>query len=200
MRSYNKIIGNRTKSFQYGIKQANKRLHPIGEAVSDAQRISRSIRARYSGGDFTTKGSVHMSAITPTPPVMEFRVALTSDDYDRLVSFYCKGLGLEPAQLWSNDGGHAMLLDMGKATLELFDEAQAQAIDQIEAGQRISGPIRFALRVPDLNAAMERLLAHGAKLVHTPVVTPWGDYNVRLQDLDGLQVTLFQVPAQTTTG
>jgi len=29
-------------------------------------------------------------------------------------------------------------------------------------------------------------------LVHPPVMTPWGDYNVRLQDPDGMQVTLFQ--------
>ncbi len=30
-------------------------------------------------------------------------------------------------------------------------------------------------------------------LVRPPVLTPWGDYNVRLQDPDGMQVTLFQV-------
>jgi uncharacterized glyoxalase superfamily protein PhnB len=84
---------------------------------------------------------------------------------------------------------------MGHATLEIFDEAQAQAIDQIEAGGRISGQIRFALQVPDLKAAMERLLAHGAELVHPPIITPWGDYNVRLQDPDGMQITLFQIRA-----
>lgn len=39
---------------------------------------------------------------------------------------------------------------------------------------------------------MERLLTYGATVVHAPVRTPWGDYNVRLQDPDGLQVTLFQ--------
>jgi methylmalonyl-CoA/ethylmalonyl-CoA epimerase len=127
---------------------------------------------------------------------MELRVAITSHDYERLVRFYCQGLGLEPGQLWSNDGGQAMILNLGRATLELFDETQAQVIDRIEAGQRLSGPIRLALQVPDLEAAMERLLAHGATLVHPPVVTPWGDYNVRLQDPDGMQVTLFQATAQ----
>ncbi|CAG1769549.1 hypothetical protein BAC2_00406 [uncultured bacterium] len=69
---------------------------------------------------------------------------------------------------------------MGQATLEIFDEAQVQTIDQIETGQRLSGPIRFALQVPDLQAAMARLLAHGATPVHTPLMTPWGDCNVRL--------------------
>ena len=80
---------------------------------------------------------------------------------------------------------------MGVATLEIFDEVQAETIDQIEAGKRISGQVRFALQVADLQVAMERLLAHGARLVHPPVITPWGDYNVRLEDPDGMQITIF---------
>ena len=133
-------------------------------------------------------------------PVLELRVALTTRDYERLVKFYSAGLGLEPAAIWKNDGGKALILDLGKATLELFDERQAEVIDQLEAGQRVSGRIRFALQVPDLKAAIERLLAHGATLVHEPVMTPWGDYNARLQDPDGLQVTLFQTGASSEKG
>lgn len=129
-------------------------------------------------------------------PVLELRVAITTQEYERLVKFYCDGLGLEPAAIWNNSDGHALILDMGKATLELFDEAQAEYIDQLEAGKRVTGPIRFALQVPDLKAAMERLLAHGATIVHEPVLTPWGDYNVRLQDPDGMQITLFQSAEQ----
>ena len=134
---------------------------------------------------------------TTRQPVLELRIALTTSDYERLVRFYCKGLGIEPAAIWNNDGGKALILDMGKASLELFDERQAEVIDQLEAGQRLSGQVRFALQVPDLKAAMERLLQHGATLVHEPVLTPWGDYNVRMQDPDGMQVTLFQPSSQT---
>ena len=130
----------------------------------------------------------------PMSPVVEMRVALTTSDYEKVVKFYSEGLGIEPTAIWNNDGGKALILDMGNATLELFDERQAEIIDQLEAGQRLSGQIRFAFQVPDLNAAMERLLAHGATLVHEPILTPWGDYNVRLQDPNGMQVTLFQVP------
>lgn len=126
-------------------------------------------------------------------PVLELRVALTTQEYDRLVEFYCAGLGLEPAELWTGEQDRAMILSMGAATLELFDEPHAAAVDQIEAGARVSGPIRFALRVPDLQSALERVVAHGATLVHPPIVTPWGHQNVRVQDPDGLQITLFQV-------
>ena len=131
----------------------------------------------------------------PNHPILHLRVAITASDYERLVKFYCDGLGLEPAAVWNNDGGRALMLEMGQATLELFDERQAEVIDELEAGKRVSGQIRFALQVPDLKSALERLLAHGATLVHPPVMTPWGDYNARVQDPDGMQVTLFQAPA-----
>jgi methylmalonyl-CoA/ethylmalonyl-CoA epimerase len=126
---------------------------------------------------------------------MELRVALTTSDYDRLVRLYTTGLGLEPAQIWNNGQGRALIIDMGRATLEIFDEAQAELIDGLEVGRRVSGPVRFALQVPDLEAAIARLLANGATLVHAPVVTPWGDRNARLQDPDGMQITLFQPSA-----
>ena len=133
-----------------------------------------------------------MTTSKPTTPVFELHVALTTGDYARLVKFYCEGLGFEPAAIWNNGQGQAIVLNMGKATLEIFDEAQAETVDQIEAGRRLSGQVRFALQVPDLKAAMERLVAHEATVVHPPFQTPWGDYNVRLKDPDGMQLTLFQ--------
>jgi methylmalonyl-CoA/ethylmalonyl-CoA epimerase len=137
-----------------------------------------------------------MPSTNPDQPVLELRIALTTSDYERSVKFYCEGLGIEPAAIWNNGQGKALVLNMGSATLEIFDEKQAETIDQIEAGKRVSGQIRFALKVPDLKAAMESLLSKGATLVHPPVITPWGDQNVRLQDPDGMQITLFQAPVK----
>jgi uncharacterized glyoxalase superfamily protein PhnB len=133
-----------------------------------------------------------MSPSNPNHPVLELRVALTVRDFERSVKFYCEGLGIEPTAIWNNGQGQALVINMGNATLEIFDEAQAETIDQLEAGRRLSGQIRFALQVPDLHTAMEQLLVHGATLVHPPVLTPWGDHNVRLQDPEGMQITLFQ--------
>lgn len=134
----------------------------------------------------------HTMADTSIAPVLQLRVALTGCDYERLLGFYCAGLGLEPAQVWTQDGGRGLMLELGQGTLELFDDGYAGYIDGLEAGARVSGQVRLALQVPDLEAALERLIAHGATVVHPPVQTPWGDYNARLQDPDGLQVTLFQ--------
>jgi catechol 2,3-dioxygenase-like lactoylglutathione lyase family enzyme len=125
-------------------------------------------------------------------PILELRVALTARDYERAVKFYCEALGIEPAQIWNNGAGHAMLLDLGHGALEIFDEEQARTIDALEAGERVSGQIRFALEVPDLASALVRLQAHGAQLVHAPIETPWGDRNARVHDPDGMQITLFE--------
>lgn len=136
----------------------------------------------------------------PTPPVLELRVAITTGAFEKLAGFYREGLGLEPSQVWPGDQGQALVLDLGRATLEVFDEKQADTVDRIEVGHRISGRVRLALQVPDLNSAVDRLLAHGATMIHPPIVTPWGDRNVRFQDPDGMQVTLYQVPDQMKAG
>src|SRR5260221_168115 len=119
------------------------------------------------------------------PTISLSLVALTTQYLERLASFYRAELGMEPSQVWPADQGRALVLDMGRATLEVFDEKQAQTVDQTEVGKRVSGQIRFALRVPDLDAAMKRLAAHGATVVHGPVVAPWGDKMARYQDPDG---------------
>jgi catechol 2,3-dioxygenase-like lactoylglutathione lyase family enzyme len=127
-----------------------------------------------------------------TPPVLQLRVALTAANFIRSLAFYRDGLGLDVAADWSGEGRQAVMLEMGKATLELFNENQAALVDETEVGERVSGKIRLAIEVPDLDTAIERLLAAGAVLVHPPVTTPWGDRNARLRDPDGLQVTLFE--------
>jgi catechol 2,3-dioxygenase-like lactoylglutathione lyase family enzyme len=124
--------------------------------------------------------------------VNEFRVALTTEDFDRAVAFYRDGLGLDPGELWT-DNGRGQMFWAGRATLEIFDPAYAASVDQIEVGERVSGQIRFAFEVPDVHIALERALKNGATLVHEPVLTPWNDLNARLQSPDGLQITLYQV-------
>jgi catechol 2,3-dioxygenase-like lactoylglutathione lyase family enzyme len=123
--------------------------------------------------------------------VFELRVALTVEDFDRAVAFYRDGLGLEPGELWT-EGGRGQMFLAGRATLEIFDPDYAAGVDQIEVGERVSGPLRFAFQVPDVEAAVERALQYGAELVHPPVRTPWNDLNARVRSPEGLQVTLYQ--------
>ena len=122
---------------------------------------------------------------------MEFRVVLTVPDFDEALAFYRDALGLEQLADWSGEDGRVILLDGGRATLELFDERQADSVDRIEAGRRVSGPVRLAIEVADLDGMAQRLLAAGAKAEAEPVVPPWGGRNARLRSPDGMQLTLF---------
>lgn len=124
--------------------------------------------------------------------VIEFRVALTVADYDKAIAFYRDGLGLDPGEIWTSDG-QAQIFGAGRATLEVFDPIHAHSVDELEVGEAVSGQIRFAVQVPDVQAALERALQYGAVLVHEPALTPWNDLNARVKAPDGLQITLFQV-------
>ena len=123
--------------------------------------------------------------------VTELRVALTVADFDEAVAFYRDALGLGQLADWSSEDGRVVVLDAGRATLELFDESQAVSVDRIEVGRRVSGPVRLALEVADSEATARRLVAAGAELVGPPVTTPWGDRNARVRAPDGMQLTLF---------
>ena len=123
--------------------------------------------------------------------VQEFRITLTVDDFDAAVALYRDALGLPEVADWSSDEGRVLLLDAGRATLELFDEAQAAMVDRLEVGRRVSGTVRFALQVADADATAAALTAAGATAVADAVDTPWGDRNARVAAPDGMQLTLF---------
>ena len=131
--------------------------------------------------------------------VTELRIALTVEDFDQALAFYRDALGLEQIADWSSATGKVVVLEAGRATLELFDNAQAESVDAIEAGRRVSGTVRFALEVPDSGQMAARLVAAGAERVGEPVVTPWGDRNARVKAPDGMQLTLF-TPGEALPG
>jgi len=126
-------------------------------------------------------------------PLMELRLVLTVDDFEQAVALYRDALGLPEHAAWEaeDEGGRIAILDAGRATLELVNEAQAAAIDRIEVGHRVAGPVRIAFEVDDSEAVAARLVAAGARLVAEPATTPWNDRNVRVEAPHGMQLTLF---------
>ena len=129
---------------------------------------------------------------SPSVGVHELRVALTVDEFDRATTLYRDGLGLPVAQEWDSPQGRGLVLVVEQAALELVDEAQADNIDRVEVGRRVSGPVRLAFEVPHVQATAGYLQQTGAKVLGEPVLTPWGHLNQRLRTWDGMQLTLFQ--------
>src|SRR5438067_11265906 len=104
--------------------------------------------------------------------VTELRPAFTVQDFDQALAFYRDALGLEQLADWSSEAGRVVALDAGRAVLELLDDAQAGVVDEIEAGRRVSGRVRFGLRVADSEAMALRLAGAGGARVASAVLTP----------------------------
>jgi methylmalonyl-CoA/ethylmalonyl-CoA epimerase len=134
------------------------------------------------------------AATVPAPGVAELRVALTVPDFDAALAFYRDALGMAQLEAWTSEDGQVVILDAGRATLELLDARHAIAVDEIEVGRAgVAGTVRFALEVGNSASAARRLEEAGARRLGGPVVTPWRHRTVRLEAPDGMQLTLFTV-------
>lgn len=132
--------------------------------------------------------------------VREVRIALTVEDFERAVQFYRDRLGLAVVEAWQRPEGRGVILALGpQTTLELFDGRQADFVDQVEVGRRVSGPVRLALAVPNAESAATVFEQAGAQLLSPARPMPWGDRNARVQTPDGMQVTLYQAASARDT-
>lgn len=134
-----------------------------------------------------------MSTGQRPPGIRQLRLVVEVDDYDQAVAFFRDVLGLpEQAAFAGEDDARVVILEAGRATLELANPAQKAMIDRVEAGGQRSPRIRVAFEVDDTSSVTEALTTAGGTLIAEPVVTPWRSLNSRLDTPGGLQVTLFQ--------
>ena len=121
-------------------------------------------------------------------------------DFEAAAAFYRDALGLPvELDLEGEAGEHVLILDAGRATLELSNPAQVAMIDEVEVGRRVAPRLRVAFEVDDAASATDGLVEAGADLVAPPTRTPWDSLNSRLEALAGLQLTLFQEQARSAT-
>lgn len=123
----------------------------------------------------------------------QLRLVIQVDDYDAAVAFWRDALGLEETAAFEGEGdARVMILEVGRATLELANAAQVDLIDRIETDGHHSPPIRVAVQVDDAAAASTELEAAGAQVVASVRETPWHSLNARLFAPDGIELTLFE--------
>ena len=134
-----------------------------------------------------------MTTSGPTPAassVSELRLVVTAADWDAAVALYRDALGLSQVADFSGEQGRVILLEAGRATIEVMDADQAAYGDDLEVGRRVTPALRVALRVPDADATTRRLAEAGAEVVADATATPWGSRNARL-DTPPLHLTVF---------
>jgi AcrR family transcriptional regulator/predicted enzyme related to lactoylglutathione lyase len=130
----------------------------------------------------------------PAGEVRQLRVVATAPDFDDALTFYRDVVGMPQSEAYEADGGaRVVILDAGRATLELSNPAQVAFIDRVETdGDAPSERIRIALEVDDAVSAQSRLTDAGAAVEASARETPWRSVNARLRGPAGLQLTLFQ--------
>lgn len=129
--------------------------------------------------------------LSETPGVRELRLGVSAPDYDEALRFCRDVLGLRERAAFTSPGGRVVILEAGRATLELTDPSHAEFIDEVEVGRRVAPHIRIAFEVDDAISTTAALAAAGATVVAAPVRTPWNSLTVRLEAPAGLQLMLF---------
>jgi catechol 2,3-dioxygenase-like lactoylglutathione lyase family enzyme len=124
--------------------------------------------------------------------VKELRIILTVDNLDEVIQFYRDVAGLRVSKEWHETAGNGIILEAGKASLELIDSKHAARIDEIEVGKQVAGPVRLALNIGEnIEGASKTLIAGGAVALADTKQAPWSKVK-RLQDPSGMQFTLFE--------
>ncbi|MEU8330421.1 VOC family protein [Micromonospora sp. NPDC048839] len=134
-----------------------------------------------------------MAADPPAPVVRQLRLVVEAADHDAAVAFFRDALGLpEEAAFSGDDDARVVILDAGRATLEIANPAQKRMIDEVEVGRQVAPRLRVAFEVDDAEATTARLVAAGASEVAPPTRTPWQSLNSRLDAPADLHITIFQ--------
>jgi predicted enzyme related to lactoylglutathione lyase len=116
-----------------------------------------------------------------------------AEDHAAAVTFFRDALGLPEQAAFQGEGdARVVILDAGRATLEIANPEQKRMIDAVEADGHVSSRIRVAFEVDDTAGTTQRLAEAGAAVLAEPTVTPWRSLNSRLAAPADLQVTLFQ--------
>ncbi|SDL06715.1 hypothetical protein SAMN05216282_12533 [Cryobacterium psychrotolerans] len=110
----------------------------------------------------------------PKPPVRQLRLVVEAAAYDAAVRFYRDALGLTEEESFEGEvEARGIVLDAGRATLELHNPAQRKMVDGLEADGIPSGHIRVAFEVADTAEKTQALTDAGAAIIASPRVTPW---------------------------
>ncbi len=89
---------------------------------------------------------------------------------DRALEFYRDQLGLEISlrETVAHEKVNVAMLPLGEPRIELLEPTETESVIGKFLDKRGEGLHHIAIRVPDLNASVERLRGSGAKLLNEP--------------------------------
>jgi predicted enzyme related to lactoylglutathione lyase len=117
--------------------------------------------------------------------VLSSRILLRPADLDRTRRFYRDALGLAIYREFGPSEHPWVVFFLGSGLLEVSGQPASP-----------SGPtVMIWIQVRDVHAEHGRLAAAGVRILREPVAEPWGLIEMWIEDPDGIQIVLVEVPA-----
>lgn len=124
----------------------------------------------------------------------ELRVCLRVADLDAALRTYEDGLGLTAVDTWTHpDGQRGALLAVTPASVELFDDAQWDFVDEHETGTIHGSAFALRAEVDDPRADADRAIAAGAIEAGPLTRVPWDQEVVRVVLHDGVHLSFSRL-------
>ncbi|MGW2553322.1 VOC family protein [Streptomyces sp. NPDC001635] len=117
--------------------------------------------------------------------VLSSRTLLRPTDPDRSRAFYGEKLGLTVYREFGTGPERGVVYFLGGGFLEVAGRSEVPP----------SPALRLWLQVPDVAAAHRELADAGVGIVRPPVKEPWGLVEMWIEDPDGTEIVLVEVPA-----
>jgi catechol 2,3-dioxygenase-like lactoylglutathione lyase family enzyme len=117
--------------------------------------------------------------------VLSSRILLRPSDLDRSRRFYRDVLGLAIYREFGPPDDPGVVFFLGPGLLEVSGHAPGPP----------GHSVMIWIQVRDVRAEHARLAAAGVLISREPVTEPWGLTELWIQDPDGIQIVLVEVPA-----
>ena len=117
--------------------------------------------------------------------VLSSRILLRPADLDRTRRFYRDILGLAIYREFGPTEDPWVVFFLGSGLLEVSGQAASPSVPSV----------MIWIQVRDVHAEHNRLAAAGVPILRKPVAEPWGLIEMWIEDPDGIQIVLVEVPA-----
>jgi catechol 2,3-dioxygenase-like lactoylglutathione lyase family enzyme len=117
--------------------------------------------------------------------ILSSRILLRPVDLDRTRRFYRDVLGLAVYREFGPPADPGVVFFLGQGLLEVSGHAPGPP----------GASVMIWLQVRDIRAEHGRLAAAGVRVLREPVTEPWGLTEMWIEDPDGIQIVVVEVPA-----
>ncbi|MFD1715226.1 VOC family protein [Amnibacterium flavum] len=124
--------------------------------------------------------------------ISELRLVIECEDWDSALAFYRDALGLRQIQGYQGDTDAQMILDVGRATIELVHPELPSTSSPTDLTAPPVPKTRLAFRTSRAQSVVKRLEGQGASRVEGPRLTTSDTLSVRLIAPDNMPITVFR--------